>query len=243
LIMVMTLLGWYVWPDSKPAVVSTTPFSATTQPNTGEFTAPISTTPKSTGYAASPIRRTQIEKSQPPTPQRVPPPENKVVKQPSDDEMARGVEPDGPPHPAINDPSLTEEQRLNKMSSTEFQDYLAGTVRKLKEFEQRWHYPETQSFDPPAEGADGTVPQNQLREYWKEVDRRQHNYFEIRPRKRFQAFKKEFPQVESLAAYLYQRWPGIQGMDNCFAQEKMLEGSAQGCAEYIQDVLNTSRRQ
>ena len=166
-----------------------------------------------------------------------------AVQQLSDDEIARGAEPRGAPHPLISDPSVTEEQRLNRMSFSELQAYLAETVRKLKEFEEKWHYPEPQAFDPPAEGPDGKVPKEQLDNYWKELGRRQNNVYEVRPRKRAQAFRKNFPQIESLASYLYQRWPEIQGMENCFVPDKMLEGVAQGCAGYIQAVIDKLRRQ
>jgi len=49
------------------------------------------------------------------------------------------------------------------MSVGELQKYLADTVLKLKEFEQRWDYPESQTFDAPPEGPDGKQDPDQIK--------------------------------------------------------------------------------
>jgi len=203
----MALLGWYVWPEeqAKTTVASTPQVSSSTQQ-------PTTTTISPPQPASS---------ANPPT-------HKPASKRPADRHeqerlwrMARGEEPNGPPHPYIDDPSLTEEQRLNRMSVGELQKYLADTVLKLKEFEQRWDYPESQTFDAPPEGPDGKQDPDQIKRYFRELEKRQNNVNELRPRKRAEAFKKEFPRVDLPGSYLYQRWPDVEGMENCVLQEKM----------------------
>jgi hypothetical protein len=161
----------------------------------------------------------------------------------TDDEIAMGAEPAGPPHPDVSDPSLGEEQRLNEMSVAQLQEHLAGTIRKLKEFDEKWHYPEWRGPSEPVPDDSGRVPPEKMKEYWKRYEAWRETIFEVRPKKRAQAFKDAFPQIGTLVGYLHNRWPDIQEGDDCFVQDKMIENAALGCAGYIQAVLDKSRRQ
>jgi hypothetical protein len=160
-----------------------------------------------------------------------------VVPEPSFEDVQRGIaEPHGAPYGNGNNAELHKKfAEYDGMSVVQMRRLLALDIQKLKDLLDKWEYGAAQSLDGPP--VDKILTPEESKQYNDQMELKRHTELVLRPKRRYDDFVKELPELPILVQYLMPQYPGTE-YQGCFpTKDHMEQYELSDCADYLQKVL------